>query len=89
MENLCMEYEQLFSRNLHAELKEKIKGSVFTKVIEDTLVVTIITKEEINYTYVCANFAEKMHTGQITHESVIHDICTNFKTKVMNTFFYY
>ena len=84
-----MEYEQLFSKNLHAELKEKIKGAVFTKVIEDTLVVTITTREDINYTYVCAHFAEKLQSGQIDHAGVVYEICSNFKTKVLNTFFHY
>lgn len=84
-----MEYEEIFSKNLYTELKEKIKGTVFVKIIEDTLVVTITTREGIHYTYVCASFADKLHTGQITHESIIREICSNFRTRILNTFFYY
>lgn len=42
------EYEYLFSKSLHEALKEKIKASIFCKVIDDVLIVDITTKKMIS-----------------------------------------
>ena len=84
-----MEYEYLFTKGLYDKLKEKIKGRVFCKVIDDILVVDIHTREGIDFGYTVMNFAEKMMTKQITQEAIVEEICAKFKRKIVNTFFYY
>lgn len=83
------EYEYLFSKSLHEALKEKIKASIFCKVIDDVLVVDITTKEDIDFGYALTNFGEKLQLGQITQEGIVEEICAKFKKKIVNTFFYY
>lgn len=53
------EYEYLFSNTLHEKLKEKIKGKIFCKVIDDILIVDIDTRENIDFGYTVSDFAEK------------------------------
>lgn len=84
-----MEYEYLYTKGLYEKLKEKIKGRVFCKVIDNVLIVDIHTRENIDFGYTVIDFAEKMRTGQITQGSIVEEICVKFKKKVVNTFFYY
>ena len=84
-----MEYEYLFSKNLHEKLKETIKASIFCKVIDDVLVVDITTKEGIDFGYAVRDFSEKLQLGQITQESVVEEIVGKYRRKILNTFFYY
>lgn len=83
------EYEYLFSKSLHEALKEKIKASIFCKVIDDVLIVDITTKEGIEFGYACTNFGEKLQLNEITHEAIVEEVCAKFKRKLINTFFYY
>lgn len=84
-----MEYEYLFTKNLHESLKGKIKGKIFCKVIDDILIIDISTKEDIDYGCTIQDFAEKMRTGEITHEIIVEQVVKEYKRKVLNTFFYY
>lgn len=83
-----MEYEYLFTKTLHEKLKERIKGKVFCKVIDDTLVIDIETREGINYGLLISNFAERIQIGEMTHDSVIEKVIKEYKKKVLSTFFY-
>ena len=48
--DVMTDYEYLFSTNLHAKLKEKIRGGIFVKVNEkDSLIVKIERKDGNNF----------------------------------------
>lgn len=83
-----MEYEYLFTKTLHEKLKERIKGKVFCKVIDDTLVIDIETREGINYGLLISNFVERIQIGEMTHDGVIEKVIKEYKKKVLSTFFY-
>lgn len=83
-----MEYEYLFTKTLHEGLKERIKGRIFCKVINDILVIDIDTKEGINYGSTIGNFAEKLQRGELTQEKLVDEVVKEYKKKVLSTFFY-
>jgi hypothetical protein len=83
-----MEYEYLFSKNLREALKAKIKASIYCKVIGNVLIIIIKTKD-MNFEYAIENFSDKLRMGELTHESIIEEIETKYKRKVLNTYFVY
>lgn len=84
-----MEYEYLFTKGLHEKLKEKIKGKIFCKVIEDVLVISIDTKEDVSYNTIVKDFADKLRANEISADSVADDVVKKFRRIVLDTFFYY
>lgn len=83
-----MEYEFLFTKSLHEKLKERIKGHIFCKVIDDTLVVNIDTREGVDYGLCISDFANRIRLKEISQETLIDDIVKNYKKKVLEIFFY-
>ena len=83
-----MDYEYLFSRRLHEELKNMIKGMVYCKVINDTLVVVISTREGVQFEWLLENFAHKLILGLINPEMVAHVVARKYRMHVLDTFMY-
>lgn len=84
-----MEYELLFAKSVYGELKDKVKGMVFCKVINDVLVVKIKTKEEgLNYEYYLRDFARKLMLG-LSYQDVAYEVSKEYKHYVLTRFFKY
>lgn len=83
-----MEYEYLFSKSLHEKLKEKIKGKIFCKVIDNTLVVNIETREGISHGMFIDDFAERLRSGLLHHEWIADMLVKEYRAKVLERFFY-
>ena len=83
-----MEYEYLFTKGLHERLKEKIKGKIFCKVINDILVVNIHTKEGLDYGFTLDNFARELQVGGLAAESVMDMIVNEYRREVLKRFFF-
>lgn len=83
-----MEYEYLFTKMLYDTLKTTIKGRVFTKIIDDKLVINITTREGINYERVVGDFANKLITGQISPDAEAYAVLREYKECIRKHFFY-
>ena len=83
-----MEYEYLFSKSLFEQLKTKVKGQVFCKVINDILVVSISTKEGTDYGYTLPNFASKLSYDGLAAETLADVITKEYRKEVLKKFFY-
>lgn len=83
-----MDYEYLFSKAVHEGLKGRIKGHIFCKVINDTFVVLISTREGIEFEYALENFAYKLILGLINPGGVVNVITSKYKCHLMNVFMY-
>lgn len=74
-----VDYEYLFSMNLHAKLKEKIVGKIFVTVKpNDTLYVKIETFEGLTYDVSVHNFSERFLNGYST-DYVAYEIVREYK----------
>ena len=77
-----MELDVIFSRELHKKLKERIKGKVFCKVIEDTLYVSIYM-DDLYFETSFDNFATRVCYGLST-DYVLYEVIQKYEKFLMN-----
>lgn len=83
-----MEYEYLFSKSVYEELKSIVKGHVFCKVVNDTLLVSISTREGIEFRYTIENFSYKLLMGMLNPVSVCLQVQKKYKDFIVHRFMY-
>lgn len=83
-----MEYEYLFTKGLHEKLKEKIKGKIFCKVVNDILIVDIDTREGVTFGYTQENFSENLQIGKLDSDKLTVEIVQGYRNVVLNKFFF-
>ena len=82
-----LDYEYLFTTNLHSKLKENIKGGIFAKVNEnDSLVVEIKRKDGNNFGVSFTDFSNRVIKG-FTTEYAAYEVMKKYKKFVMSQFF--
>jgi hypothetical protein len=82
------EYEHLFSKSLFDQLKTRVKGHVFCKVVNDILVVSIDTKEGIDYGYTMENFAHELSFKGLEAEPLAEMIVKEYRKELLRKFLY-
>ena len=82
-----VDYEYLFSTNLHQKLKEIVKGKVFCAIKDDHLYVSIETKEIGKYEYMLnSSFADDLIHGQILTDNVVDVVVREYRSYVIQHF---
>ena len=82
-----LDYEYLFSTNLHAKLKERIQGGIYVKVNrDDILVVKIKRHDENNFEYSFPNFSSKILNG-FTTDYAAYEVESEYRRFVLKQFF--
>lgn len=79
------DYNYIFSSKLHEQLKEKVHGGIFCKVIDDTLKVKII-HDGYEFTKYFNNFSEKISNDwTVTH--AMFDVMKSYKKFINSRYF--
>lgn len=82
-----VDYEYLFTTNLHQKLKKTIKGKVFCAIKDDHLYVSIETKEIGKYEYtINSNFADDLIHSQISTDNVAEVVVRDYRSYVIRQF---
>ena len=85
--DVMTDYEYLFSTNLHAKLKEKIRGGIFVKVNEkDSLIVKIERKDGNNFDISFTDFSNRLIYGFST-DYAAYEVQKKYRDFVMKQFF--
>lgn len=85
--NDMLDYEYLFTTNLHSKLKGTIKGSIFVKVNEnDSLIVEIKRRDGNNFGVSFTDFSNRIVNG-FTTEYAVYEVVRKYKKFVMSQFF--
>ena len=77
-----MELDVIFSSELHKKLKERIKGKIFCKVIEDTLYVRIYM-DDLYFETSFDNFTLRVFYGLST-DYVLHEVIQKYERFLIN-----
>lgn len=83
------DYEYLFSTNLHAKLKEKIRGGIFVKVKvneKDSLIVKIERKDGNDFDISFTDFSNRLIYGFST-DYAAYEVLQKYRDFVMKQFF--
>lgn len=79
------DYNFIFSSRVHEELKEKVNGGIFCRVIEDALVVKIIN-DDLRFQIKFNEFSDKVSNGwSVTH--AVHEIMKSYKRFINSRYF--
>ena len=85
-----MEYEKIFSENLHAALKDRVIGGINVCVnYHDRLCVKIIREKDLNYTFTYEqdeSFSNKIRYGYSAMEAC-NDVIKAYRNWIMNMCF--
>ena len=85
--DVMTDYEYLFSTNLHAKLKEKIRGGIFVKVNEkDSLIVKIERKDGNDFDISFTDFSNRLIYGFLT-DYAAYEVQKKYRDFVMKQFF--
>lgn len=86
------DYRYVFSTLLHAELKKRIVGRIFTKITYyDELLVKIDTYDDLTYTVTIPNISDKILNGYTT-EYAMYEVMKNYRDyiqKLVNKKYFY
>lgn len=86
-EKTVTDYEYLFSMNLQAKLKERIRGGIFVKVNEnDSLVIKITRRDNNNFEASFTDFSDRMLNG-FTTDYAAYEVTKKYREFVMKQFF--
>ena len=77
-----MELSVVFRQKLHKKLKERIKGKIFCKVIEDTLYVRIYM-DDLYFETSFGNFTLRVFYGLST-DYVLYEVIRKYEKFLMN-----
>lgn len=76
-----MEYD--FCIILHEKLKDKIRGRVFTKVIDDVLLVRI-DMDDLWFELTYQDFVNSVMLGYLTSDKVVDEVCKKYRKFLWN-----
>ena len=79
------DFEYLICTEIHKKLKEKVKGTVWVKVYNNELHVTI-KNGDINYEFVACNFAKQVMEG-VCSDFIVYAVTTEYKHYLHNYYF--
>lgn len=84
---MMMDYEYLFSMNLHQKLREKVIGKVFCRVNdENELYVKIESLGDLKFSTTIDNFSERVLNGYST-EYAVYEIMSKYEKFIHNKYF--
>lgn len=79
------DYKFIFTSKLHADLKEKVHGGVFCRVIDDRLTVGI-DNDDLHFGIRFENFSEKIANGwTVTHAA--YEVMKEYKKFINSKYF--
>lgn len=82
-----MDYEYLFSMNLHQKLRERVIGKVYCKVNEENeLYIKIESLGDLKFSMTIDNFSERILNGYST-EYAVYEIMSEYERFVYNRYF--
>ena len=82
-----MDYEYLFSMNLHQKLRERVIGKVYCKVNEENeLYIKIESFGNLKFSMAIDNFSERILNGYST-EYAVYEIMSKYEKFVHNRYF--
>ena len=77
-------YKYLFSTVLYSKLKEKIIGKIFTRVVyNDTLLINIMSYDNIEFVMEINNFSEKILNGYST-DYAVYEVMNKYQKFITN-----
>lgn len=80
------EYEYGFCCNLHAALKEEVKGMVFTTVEDDTLYVKILNGY-IRFDMAFEDFSDIIYKG-VTSKHIVCEVIKKYRKYINGLYFH-
>lgn len=82
-----MDYEYLFSMNLHQKLRERVIGKVYCEVNEENeLYIKIKSLGDLKFSMTINNFSERILNGYST-EYAVYEIMSKYERFVHNRYF--
>lgn len=75
--------EYYFCSILHEKLKEKIRGNIFTKVIDDVLLVRI-DMDDLRFEITYQDFVNNVMLGYLTSDKVVDEVCKKYRKFLWN-----
>lgn len=82
-----MDYEYLFSMNLHQKLRERVIGKVYCKVNEENeLYIKIESFGNLKFSMTIDNFSERILNGYST-EYAVYEIMSEYEKFIHNRYF--
>ncbi len=82
-----LDYEKIFTSNLHSKLKKKINGSVYCEVNQrNELYVRIRSSGDVFFEKRLDNFSDRLVSGYST-EYAMYDVISEYKKCVISKYF--
>lgn len=79
-------YKVLVAQHIKAILKQEIKGSINTHIVEETLIVDIYAVNNIVFRSILRNLSEQIVHG-LSSEMVAKNIVKQYRAYIRNLFF--
>lgn len=74
--------EMMFCGNVWSELKDKVQGHVFCKIVDDTLQISI-SKGNFKWRYDIEDISSKIVKGEMTSHNVVTIIFTEYRKSII------
>lgn len=78
--------ERIFANELKKQLKHRIKGDIYTHIVEDTLIIDI-SAYGCNWHYTIYNLAIQLSSG-LSSRTVAYAIVKLYKKYIISKYFY-
>lgn len=79
-------YKVLVAQHIKSILKQEIKGSIKTHIVEETLIIDIYAVNDIVFRYTLRNISEQIVQG-LNSQMVAQKIVKQYRAYIKNLFF--